>query len=145
MQLQEKKALINKLGKLSGDPRELEQLIGYDLEIDISHRGGGLGFRDSDIENLTGIDAENLPGKFGAYCNYLGGGLRGSINGSGYNKSIAEIDAELLEAIQAACISTYNWIEAEAGLQEEEDEAGEVNWENVGTAASRRAGIVSAY
>lgn len=114
-------------------------------EIDISYRGGGIGFRSGDIAELVGVDADDLPNKFGAGCNYLGGGLRGAIFPSGYNQSITGKKAELLDAISQACIRAYESIENDAGLNSEEDEDGETNWEAMGTNRCRHAGVVSAY
>jgi hypothetical protein len=81
---------------------------------DISYRGGGIGFFQEDIARYFEIANEHLPGKFGAYCNYLGGGLRGSINTSGFSDRVWEISkktARLLEELQNACVRIYENID----------------------------------
>lgn len=131
----------------SKTPNALLEILGkenFDVG-DISYRGGILGFYGSFIADFVGVDANLLPNKFGAYCNYLGGGLRGTINASDFDNEITGTARELLEAIADACVRAYNYYENEEGLQDEVDEDGEMNWENAGTNASRKAGIVSAY
>ena len=125
---------------------ELEKVLNCKLAVaDISHRGGNLGFYGKNIANLLDIEEYLLPEKFGAYCNYLGGGLRGSIVASDFNKQVKEKTAKLLKEIGNACKRIYENIEAENGLTDEEDTDGETNWENLGTHRSRLAGVVSAY
>lgn len=128
-------------------PDALLALLGkehFDI-ADISYRGGNLGFYGSFIAEFVGTDDWLLPRSFGAYCNYLGGGLRGTINASDFSNDITGSTRELLKAIANACVRAYNYYENEEGLQDEVDEDGETNWENAGTNASRKAGVVSAY
>src|SRR3990170_5491134 len=73
------------------------------IDYEISHRGGSLGFYGSDIAGYLEIDADLLPRKFGAYCNYLGGGLRGCICTSDFstkikNEEVIELLMEIGEA-----------------------------------------------
>ena len=128
-------------------PDELLAILGKDyFDIaDISYRGGNLGFYGSFIAEFVGTDDWLLPNKFGAYSNYLGGGLRGAIVASNYNSSITGVKADLLNAIGKAIIRAYNYYEAGDGLQDETDENSEINWENLGTNKSRQAGVISAY
>jgi hypothetical protein len=80
---------------------------------DISYRGGGIGFYGSDVARAFDVSEGDLPGKFGAYCNYLGGGLRGSINASEFSSDIIGRKAKLLEALAEACVRAYDNIDRE--------------------------------
>ncbi len=126
----------------------LEQLedagIGEVL-VSIGHRGGHIGFYGGDVADFLGIPDEYLPGKVGAYVNYLGGGLRGSISVSDYNQNISIQKAEKLNGLLEACRRVYQNLEDDSGLNDSEYPDGETNWEAVGTQASRDAGVVSAY
>lgn len=124
---------------------DLEALNIGNIYCDISYRGGGIGYYADDISNLLNIPAEYLPEKFGAGCNYLGGGLRGVIFASTFNHNITGVKAKLLEAIASACVRVYNNIEIEAGFQDETDEDDNINWENTGTILVRKQGIEPAY
>ena len=115
-----------------------------DLEIgsvccDISHRGGGLGFYSEDVASHFEVERFYLPPKFGAGCNYLGGGLRGSIFASTFSAKITGRKAELLNELASACVRAYKNAENESGLNDEEDSDGETNWEALGTRMSRDA------
>ena len=119
--------------------------IGLPLDvINISERGGYLGFSISSLDTFLDISSVYLPGHVGAYCNYLGGGLRGTIQTSNYSDKITGRKKQLLDAILQACKRVYINIESESGLTSETDD-GETNWENTGTNACRAAGINSAY
>jgi len=124
---------------------ELETALSLKLvALEVSHRGGGLGFRGTDIETLLNLEIE-LPAKFGVYCNYLGGGLRGAICKSPYHDPKNEAQAEALEAILEACKNCYLNIENEQQLNDEKYENGEINWEAMGTNKMRAQGVSSAY
>jgi hypothetical protein len=140
------KQLTKKI-KATKMPDELLAILGktsFDTG-EISYRGGTLGFDGDFIAEFVGTDDWLLPRSFGAYCNYLGGGLRGTINASDFSSDITGTTRELLEAIANACVRFYNYYEADNGLQDETDEDGETNWENWGTNLSRKAGISSGY
>jgi hypothetical protein len=124
---------------------DLESLNIGRLEYEISYRGGNLGFSGNSIANEFEVETWQLPGHFGAYCNYLGGGLRGSICTSNFSDTINGKKADLLNELAEACKRAYENIEAESGLIDTEDEDGETNWENLGTQNCRNAGIISAY
>jgi hypothetical protein len=134
---------LNKLNTVE-DLNELEGDLGR-LHCEISHRGGGLGFYGGDVADYLGVSEELLPGKVGAGCNYLGGGLRGKIFTSGYGSAVPIKKAAWLDALCRACKRAYENAENEMYLNDETDEDGEQNWEAIGTNASRRAGVVSAY
>jgi len=139
------KTLLQKVKKVF-TPKKLVEVLGFDFDVvDISYRGGTLGFNSDKIAELVEVDEDLLPTKFGAYCNYLGGGLRGSITFSDFSEDISTQKTNLLNAIGEAIVRCYNFYEDETGLQEEEDENGEPNWENIGSNRSRQADIVSAY
>jgi len=136
--------LIEKINQIQ-TIEELEELeIGH-LYVEISHRGGGIGFGSSDLAVFIGIDEHLLPNMVGAYTNYLGGGIRGAITGSDYSKSIPVDKKELLDAIIDACKRVYKNTEDEMALNDEEDEEGETNWDAIASNNARKAGIVSAY
>jgi hypothetical protein len=124
---------------------DLENLGIGRVYCDISHRGGGVGFYSSAVAEHFEVEAWQLSPKFGAGCNYLGGGLRGSIFGSTFSNKITGQKAKLLSELSNACVRVYENIENGSSLNDEEDENGETNWEAMGTNASRRVGIVSAY
>ena len=124
---------------------DLENIGIGKVYCDISYRGGGLGFYAKDIANAFEINEYDLPKNFGAGCNYLGGGLRGSIFASDFSKTITGKKARLLEELARACIRVYKNIEDESNINNEEYPDGDINWEAIGTNNSRKAGIVSAY
>ena len=114
------------------------------IYCDIGGRGGGIGFYSSDVAKHFEVSDGDLPNKFGAGCNYLGGGIRGSIFGSTFSNRITGRKAKLLEALADACVRVYNYVENDNGMNDEEVN-GETNWEAKGTNLSRKSGIISAY
>lgn len=124
---------------------DLEDLEIGSVYCDISHRGGGIGFYGSDVAEHFDVDQTLLPPKFGAGCNYLGGGLRGSIFPSNFSPKIKGEKEMLLRELANACVRAYKNAENETGMNDETDEDGETNWDALGTKASRNAGIESAY
>lgn len=114
---------------------------------EVGGRGGYCGFHATSVAEHFGIKAYELPAKFGCYVNYLGGGIRGSITQSDYDRVNTSVrKGKLLAALAAACVRVYEDMEGEMNDEEdEEDEDGETNWEAKGTNAARAAGIVSAY
>jgi hypothetical protein len=115
------------------------------IDIDISYRGGILGFHGIDVANHIDIEPNMLPRKFGAYCNYLGGGVRGSIQCSTFSSSLKPPKSEWLEELAAACKRVYEILEDDSGMNDELDDEDETNWEALGTKTARDSGIVSAY
>ena len=123
------------------------------IDYDISYRGGHYGLKAEAVvdflfagksEEIKSQFIEWLPNKVGASCNYLGGGLRGAITGSDYDRELPGYAAKLIDKFCAECKNRYNEIENSTGLNEEEYEDGETNWDAIGSNASRLAGIVSA-
>lgn len=112
---------------------------------EVGSRGGGVGFYGSDVAKAVGVSESDLSKKYGCGCNYLGGGIRGAIFTSRYNKSITGRKAELLDAIANACIRVYESIENEEGLNRDEYEDGDTNWDVKATKAVRASGTISAY
>ena len=51
----------------------------------------------------------------------------------------------MLDALLEAFVRVYENIENEEGLNSEEDETGETNWDALATKSARRSGISSAY
>jgi len=125
--------------------KDLEKLGIGNVYADISHRGGGVGFYSSDVAREFEVSEGDLPNKFGAGCNYLGGGLRGSIFASSFSGRITGRKAKLLLELAKACVRVYENTESENGLNDEEYPDGDTNWEAIGTEQSRRSGIISAY
>lgn len=126
----------------------LDQLEGLNIgqcQYDVSGRGGNLGFDGQDVSRFLEIESFLLPPKFGAYCNYLGGGLRGSVCTSSFSKNVPAKKARLLSALADACKRVYENIENDGGLNDETYPDGDTNWEALGTKASRNAGIKAAY
>ena len=92
---------------------DLENLGIGKVYCDISHRGGGIGFYSSDIAKFFDVSEGDLPNKFGAGCNYLGGGLRGKIFPSTFSERITGKTADLLTALADACVRVYKNIDNE--------------------------------
>ena len=112
---------------------------------DIGHRGGNLGFSGAAVAEHFDLDSGLLPRNFGAYCNYLGGGIRGSVSASTFSNQITGRKAKLLIALGEACVRAYKSVEDENGQNDEEYPDGDTNWDAVATKAARNAGIQSAY
>jgi hypothetical protein len=113
--------------------------------VDIGHRGGKVGLSSDIVSEELGIPSHLLPRMIGAYVNYLGGGLRGSIQTSSYSSEIVGKKKELLDLLLEACVRVYENLEDESGMNDEEYEDGETNWDALVTKMSRQAGISSAY
>ena len=125
-------------------PEDFENVTGFPLDtIEVSHRGGGVGFSCFNAEKYLEIDSNLLPRNNGVYCNYLGGGLRGSLCLSDYSSKIIGRKKQLFDAILQACKRIYLYLESP--YNQDTDENGDINWDARGTAACRRAGVKSAY
>ena len=124
---------------------DLENLGIGRVYCDIGHRGGGVGFYADDVANWLNIAVEYLPSKFGAGCNYLGGGIRGSIFASDFSDKVTGRKAKLLTELGLACVRVYENLENGSGLNDEEYPDGDKNWETEGTKKAREGGIISAY
>lgn len=124
---------------------DLENLGIGNILCDIGGRGGNIGFYSSDVANEFEVNEGGLPNKFGAGCNYLGGGLRGSIFPSDFSKEITGRKAKLLNELALACVRVYENLENEDSLNEEEYPDGDTNWNAKGTKQARKSGIISAY
>ena len=116
------------------------------VEYDIGGRGGTYGIPSHVLLDAMGLDVDYydcyLPRKIGAYVNYLGGGIRGSILGSTYSENLPRKIALDLERIIDACKQRYEELENETGLNTEESD-GEINWEAEATKQARKNGIAS--
>lgn len=124
---------------------DLENLGIGNVYADIGSRGGGIGFYSSDVAREFEISESDLPSKFGAGCNYLGGGLRGSIFPSDFSNEITGRKGKLLTELAKACVRVYEHLENGSGLNDEEYPDGDTNWEAKGTKGARKNNIVSAY
>lgn len=125
---------------------ELEALcIGSNVQYEIGGRGGCVAYHNESIAKHFNIPRHQLPVMFGAYTNYLGGGVRGAITISGFNNRIVGRKEQLLIALANACKRAYQNAEDETGMNDEEDEDGEINWDAKATNAIRVAGLVNVY
>jgi hypothetical protein len=121
---------------------DLEALNIGRVIVDVSPRGGGLGFSGETVAEFVGVPAAYLPRSYGCGCNYLGGGMRGAIFASGYSKAVEnKAQRRMLDAIAEACIRAYVAIEDEAGL----NATGDDDWDAEATRRARATGAVSAY
>lgn len=125
--------------------RDLKKLGIGNLFYDVGYRGGGVGFYSGDVSEHFGVPNYYLPTKFGAGCNYLGGGIRGSVFASDFDTEIQGEKRELLEELGQACVRVYIDLENESGLNNDVDEDGETNWDARATNAARQNGTRSAY
>lgn len=112
------------------------------VDYDLSYRGGHLGFRACEVAEHFKVDEFYLPNYFGAYCNYLGGGIRGAVTPSNFG-TLTKRKTELLKALGEACARVY--INLEGDMNDEVDDNGETNWDAMGTNRARLKGIVSGY
>jgi len=112
---------------------------------DIGYRGGGVGFYSGSISEHFGVPEYYLPRKFGAGCNYLGGGVRGSVFASDFDVEIQGRKRKLLEELGQACIRVYIDLENECNMNDEVDEDGDTNWDALATKGARNNGVRSAY
>jgi hypothetical protein len=103
----------------AGSIEELNELGIGEVVCEISYRGGGLGFRGVDVARELDIDEGDLPRNFGVGCNYLGGGVRGAVVASGYNKKVSADKAKVLDALSEACKRAYLNAEQEAGIEDD--------------------------
>lgn len=114
------------------------------ISYDIGGRGGYVGIDSDCVAGMLEVDSYYLPNKVGAFCNYLGGGLRGSVCVSSH--AVPDADKiDLVDALAEACRRAYYDCENGSGMNDEYDDDGEPNWEAIGTNASRGAGIARAY
>lgn len=130
------------------------QLVaGGEADYEISHRGGHYGFDsgylvDALFPNVSDSVREKIlsgmPRKYGVYCNYLGGGIRGAVSSSGFASDLPKYVQKALSEIADHCKSSYHVIESEMGLIDEGTDD-EPNWDNIASNASRAAGVKSAY
>jgi len=124
------------------------------IQYDIGGRGGTYGapadyvvealFPTLEQEKINEI-VNMLPNKVGVHCNYLGGGLRGALVRSDYDKALPAKYAKRIDAFTRECKARYLAIENDGGLNDETYPDGDTNWEALGTNASRRAGVESGY
>lgn len=124
---------------------DLEDLNIGDLHWEVGTRGGFIYFSSTTVSDFFGIPEWQLTGKVGAYVNYLGGGLRGGVATSEYNRVEGKRKMRLVQELLEACRRAYISAEDEMGMNEEEYEDGDTNWEALGTARVRAAEIFRAY
>jgi hypothetical protein len=115
------------------------------VQYEIGHRGGYVGFYATSVSEALSIPEWQLTGKVGAYVNYLGGGLRGSVGTSEYGRVEGKRKIRLVEELLEACRRAYINAENEIGLNDEEDGDGDTNWDALATAKVREAGVTRAY
>lgn len=123
---------------------DLEALKIGNVIYDLSFRGGYLGFHGWEVAEHFKLDMFYLPRKFGAYCNYLGGGVRGAVSPSDFG-AVPKKKSDLLKALGEACVRVYINLENEDSMNDEVDSEGETNWDAIATNKARESGIRSAY
>jgi hypothetical protein len=123
---------------------DLEALKIGSVQYEVGGRGGYVGFWGGDVASYVGVDESDLPRKYGVFCNYLGGGVRGSVSAGGYNKKVSAEAAAVLDELAAACKRAYESAEDEIGLNSDYED-GDTNWDAAATKAARNAGTISAY
>lgn len=126
--------------------QDLESLNIGRVLCEVGHRGGGIGFYGSDVASAFNVSEDAFGHKFGAACNYLGGGMRGSVFFGGYGKQyVPKSKQKHIDELGAALVRVYLWIENENNMNDEVDESGEINWDAKASNMSRLNGIRSAY
>lgn len=118
--------------------------IGF-VEYEVGHRGGFVAISGKNVSEAFGIPEWQLTGRVGAYVNYLGGGLRGDVVTSEYSRVEGDRKIQLIEELLEACRRVYINTENGLGMNEEHYEDGDANWEAIGTARVRAAGITRGY
>lgn len=121
------------------------------VDVEIGHRGGFIKIPSTEVFSMFDIPDkyfDSVPSYIGAGCNYLGGGVRGSIFSTGgasefESHGVPKTYAKILGKVGDALKQRYE--ELEGGMNDEEDTDGETNWDAMATNASRRAGVRSAY
>ncbi len=99
--------------------KDLDKLKIGKVYCNISYRGGNLGFLGKDVAKYFKIKEYQLSTYYGCGCNYLGGGLRGSIFKSGFSKEIPGRTARLLDELAEACIRVYKYCENKSGIEDD--------------------------
>jgi len=131
------------------------------IGCEISYRGGNYGLTPKEalelvqellpktpaliLDNMEYFEAR-LPRRFGAYCNYLGGGIRAAIGKSDFDDELWEEYpkvAQLLDKLAEVCAIRYEELENECGLNDGCYPDGDTNWDALATAKVRRTGITS--
>lgn len=120
------------------------------IDYDIGGRGGYLTVLSETVFDVLNIPEKYLncvPRKIGAGCNYLGGGVRGSVFTVSADEYIQHglPKTYAIKLRKAGEVLVNKYLEIENGMNDEVDEEGETNWEAMATNASRRAGVISAY
>lgn len=110
------------------------------VDYNISSRGGYVAIDPSAVcdylqSRHIKVSPSDLPRKFGAYCNYLGGGIRGAICETQFNPKLSITAQKYLSELSAACKRVY------LSLDSNDPD----NWDDIGTNAARAAGITRAY
>jgi hypothetical protein len=117
---------------------DLISMMETEIDYDISYRGGGIAINANYFLLQCGVAIEGCPDIFSVYCNYLGGGLRGSICTFSIPESFKGEKRSILVAVQKMLRRVYADAENAFGLNDG-------SWEAQGTEACRNAGIESAY
>ena len=118
------------------------------IDYEIGDRGGYYKMMTEEALELIGENGSeliNLPDCIGCGCNYLGGGVRGKVFGSGdfVKHGINERVAKKLDELVALMIERY--IELEGSMNDDFDDEGETNWNAEATKQARMTGTVSVY
>lgn len=131
--------------KSANSIEDLQELGIGRVQYEVGGRGGYVAFYGQSVAEAFSIPEWQLTGKVGAYVNYLGGGLRGSVCTSECSRVEGKRKIRLVEELLEACRRAYLNTENEIGLNDEEYGDGDTNWDALGTARVRVAGISRAY
>lgn len=144
-----KKVSVNRKIKDCYDIETLEEILDTRILYGISERGGYIKIKSYNLKKFIGNSYEKLPDYIGAGCNYLGGGVRGAIFNTFSNNDKLNLFSKknqlFLRTLTNKLTDLYNDIESELGLQCEEDEEGNTDWNNSATNSVRKQGVISAY
>ena len=97
--------------------QEILEFVEDKLQGDLGYRGGSLFIHKEQLEDFTGLDFEATT-KIGCYCNYLGGGVRGSILKSEYRETRIK-QKRILEYVLKFIENKYKEYENEQGLEDD--------------------------
>ena len=114
------------------------------LKYEIDHRGGYIGYNARCVFNHMEIPEKYLEvstGTIGAFCNYLGGGVRGTITFTIIDESIPVRHRRKLQALVNACYRAYWSAENEMHLNDLTYGDGETNYDATATMLVRGLGL----
>lgn len=121
------------------------------ISYEIGHRGGWYRTTSSTlVEELfrkhspasRALMLEKMPQNFGAFCNYLGGGIRGAVCRSSFSEELPKSIKAKLDDFGKECVRRYlelerEWLDSGDAFTDE--------WNEEATRKVRANGIISAF